>query len=91
MQVQINCSLHVILLDAGDHQCFWKYLNDLVPNGEIWMSQEYTDSLKKVGEWRVFISGRDSQRSCLWCTPTLRSQDGGARAVQSFMTLEEIE
>ena len=87
-RIHSDCGLHVILPDAGDQQRSWKHLNDLAPHGETWMSQEYVDSLDKVGEWRVFVIGGQ----ILSVVHTHNKEPRwGAKAVRSFMTLEEVE
>ncbi|KAI6042295.1 hypothetical protein EDC04DRAFT_2601082 [Pisolithus marmoratus] len=42
---------------AAENYWTWKYLICCINDKEIWMSQEYVDTLATIGEWRAFIIG----------------------------------
>ncbi|KAI6017507.1 hypothetical protein EDC04DRAFT_2902507 [Pisolithus marmoratus] len=52
-----DCSKHIIPPMVAAKYWTWKYLESCINDKEIWMLQEYVDTLPTIGEWRAFIIG----------------------------------
>ncbi|KAI6025432.1 hypothetical protein EDC04DRAFT_2606310 [Pisolithus marmoratus] len=83
-----DCGKYVILPTAAAKYRTWKYLKSCINNKEIWMSQEYVDTLATIGEWRTFIIGG----KILSVVHTQKKSDGKwiGTPTESFLTGTEI-
>ncbi|KAI6096125.1 hypothetical protein F5141DRAFT_1221064 [Pisolithus sp. B1] len=83
-----DCGKHVILPTAAPKYRMWRYLKSCINDEEIWMSQEYVETLTTLGEWRAFIIGG----RIISMVHTHKRSDGmwSGTPTESFMTCEEI-
>jgi hypothetical protein len=81
-----DASSHVILPTANRRRT-WDLLSD-GPPGSIWLSQTYVPTLRKLGEFRVFLIG--GQPTYVMHTECVKGSMWVATPQLMFLTLNEI-
>ncbi|KAG9311951.1 hypothetical protein JVU11DRAFT_7214 [Chiua virens] len=84
-----DCGAHVIMPGDAKRRT-WSYLRSQTPGNELWLSQEYVDTLSRLGEWRAFLLGGE----IIHVVHTYRDRSKGewhGREVLSYWSLEELK
>ncbi|KAI5984890.1 hypothetical protein EDD15DRAFT_2193948 [Pisolithus albus] len=84
-----DCGKHIILPSVASKYRTWNHLRSCINDDEIWMAQEYVETLGTIGEWRAFVIGG----RIMSVVHTHKRSDGMWTGVQteSFLKTEEIK
>lgn len=83
-----ECGQHVILPTDRKLHRTWEYLNARTGKDELWMAQEYVESLAQMGEWRAFIIG--GKVISVMHTHKVSDGDWLGACTNSYLSLDEI-